>query len=33
MSDLASTIKFCADKIKKEDEQVNQRAAELKSGH
>ena len=33
MSNLASTIKFCADTIKKEDEQASRRAATLKSGH
>lgn len=33
MASLASTIKFCADRIKKEDEQINKKAFVLKSGH
>lgn len=33
MSDLASTIKYCADKIQREDQDAECRAAALKSGH
>lgn len=33
MSTLASTIKYCADRIQREDEEVAERAASLSSGH
>lgn len=33
MSNLASTIKYCADRIQREDRQAEERAAALKSGH
>lgn len=33
MSTLASTIKYCADRIQREDEEAARRAAELSSGH
>ncbi len=33
MSNLASTIKYCADRIQREDRQAKERAAALKSGH
>lgn len=33
MSNLASTIKYCADRIQREDCQAEERAAALKSGH
>lgn len=33
MSSLASTIKYCADRIQREDRQAEERAAALKSGH
>ena len=33
MSNLASTIKYCADRIQKEDRQAEERANALKSGH
>ncbi len=31
MTNLASTIKYCAERIKREDEEANRRAAALKS--
>lgn len=33
MSNLASTIKYCADRIQREDRQAEERATALKSGH
>lgn len=33
MSTLSSTIKYCADRIQREDRQAEERAAALKSGH
>lgn len=33
MSDLASTIKYCANRIQREDCEAEERAAALKSGH
>lgn len=33
MSTLVSTIKYCADRIQREDRQTEERAAALKSGH
>lgn len=33
MSTLASTIKYCADRIQHEERQAEERAAALKSGH
>lgn len=33
MSNLASTIKYCADRIQREDRQAEERAAALKPGH
>lgn len=33
MANLASTIKYCADRIQREDCQAEERAAMLKSGH
>lgn len=33
MSDLASTIKYCANRIQREDREAEERAAALKSGH
>lgn len=33
MSDLASTIQYCADGIQRQDEEAERRAAALKSGH
>ena len=33
MSNLASTIKYCADRIQREDREAEERAATLKSGH
>lgn len=33
MATLASTIKYCADRIQREDEEAARRAAELSSGH
>lgn len=33
MSTLASTIKYCADRIQREDEEAARLAAELSSGH
>ena len=33
MSTLASTIKYCADRIQREDREAEERAAALKSGH
>ncbi len=33
MSNLASTIKYCADRIQREDRQAEERASALKSGH
>ncbi len=33
MSDLASTIKYCADRIQREDNAARERAAMLKSRH
>ena len=33
MSTLASTIKYCADRIQREDEEAAERAAALSSGH
>lgn len=33
ISSLASTIKYCADRIQREDRQTEKRAAALKSGH
>lgn len=33
MSTLASTIKYCADRIQREDQQAAERASALKSGH
>lgn len=33
MTTLASTIKYCADRIQREDEEAARRAAELSSGH
>ena len=33
ISNLASTIRYCADRIQKEDSQAQERAAALKSGH
>ena len=33
MSTLASTIKYCADRIQREDEEAAERAANLSSGH
>ena len=33
ISSLASTIKYCADRIQREDRQAEERAAALKSGH
>ena len=33
MLTLASTIKYCADRIQREDRQAEERAAALKSGH
>lgn len=33
MATLASTIKYCADRIQREDEETARRAAELSSGH
>lgn len=33
MSNLASTIKYCADRIQCEDREAEERAATLKSGH
>ena len=32
-SNLASTIKYCADRIQREDREAEERAATLKSGH
>lgn len=32
MTDLASTIKYCADRIQREDRQAEEKAAALKSG-
>lgn len=33
MTNLASTIKYCADRIQREDRLAEERAAALKSGH
>lgn len=33
MSNLASAIKYCADRIQREDREAEERAATLKSGH
>lgn len=33
MSSLASTIKYCADRIQREDQEAERRAAALKSSH
>ena len=33
MSNLVSTIKYCADRIQREDREAEERAATLKSGH
>ena len=33
MANLASTIKYCADRIQREDRQAEERAAALKPGH
>ena len=33
MIGLASTIKYCADRVQREDRQAEERAAALKSGH
>lgn len=33
MSTLSSTIKYCADRIQREDRQAEERATALKSGH
>lgn len=33
MTNLASTIKYCADRIQREDEEAERRAAALSSGH
>lgn len=33
ISDLSSTIKYCADKIQKEDREAAERAAALRNGH
>lgn len=33
MSNLTSTIKYCADRIQREDREAEERAAALKSGH
>ena len=33
MSQLASTIKYCADRIQREDQRVAELAAALKAGH
>lgn len=33
MTNLASTIKYCADRIQREDRQAEERAAALRSGH
>lgn len=33
MTNLASTIKYCADRIQREDEEAERRAATLSSGH
>lgn len=33
MSNLTSTIKYCADRIQREDREAEERAATLKSGH
>lgn len=33
ISSLASTIKYCADRIQREDRKAEERAAALKSGH
>ena len=33
MSNLASTIKYCADRIQREDEEAERKAAALSSGH
>lgn len=33
MSNLSSTIKYCADRIQREDREAEERAATLKSGH
>lgn len=33
MSTLASTIKYCAERIQREDEEAAERAASLSSGH
>lgn len=33
MSDLASTIRYCADKIQREDQKAEEQAAALRSGH
>lgn len=33
MSNLASTIKYCADRIQREDREAEERAAALKSGN
>lgn len=33
MSTLASTVKYCADRIQREDKQAEERAAALESGH
>jgi len=33
MSNLVLTIKYCADRIQREDRQAEERAAALKSGH
>lgn len=33
MSNLASTIKYCADRIQRKDREAEERAATLKSGH
>lgn len=33
MSNLESTIKYCADRIQREDREAEERAATLKSGH
>lgn len=33
MSNLASTIKYCAGRIQREDREAEERAATLKSGH
>lgn len=33
MTNLASTIKYCADRIQREDQEAERKAAALKSGH